>query len=111
MIDSIHAYDPNIKIALIPPQVSSGSTSLDAFNFKALVWAEKVIENFGNEENNVYVLFPTMSQGKFSIQNISQQNTTQGDNYSQNAQGVHFNGMGQLMHALYVASWILNMMQ
>lgn len=112
MIDSIHAYDPNIKIGINPP-VPSG-VNLSDFNAKLMRLIEMQQYNFEGKYSNVYCLGNYLATGKMSVKNwastsrtpVVATNTTK---KSQLTSDVHDNGMGQLTNALWTASWIANM--
>ncbi|WP_349398525.1 hypothetical protein, partial [Clostridium perfringens] len=112
LIDSIHAYNPDIKIGINPP-MTSGTTG---FIVSSMKWAEVLINSL-KDKPNVYILGSYLAQGQLStfnmedyrdtLQPVSEINgTLKGTRYMSN---VHVNGMGQLIHSLYPASWIVNM--
>lgn len=111
LIDSIHEFNPNIKIAINPPMTSGISN----FIVSSMKWAE-VVQYALKDKPNVYHLGSYLGQGQLSVANIEgnkdlvtvdSKNTTQKLNYIHG--DVHPNGMGQLIHTLYPASWIVNM--
>ncbi len=111
LIDSIHEFNPNIKIAINPPMTSGTSN----FIVSSMKWAE-VVQYALKDKPNVYHLGSYLGQGQLSVANIEgnkdlvtvdTKNTTQKLNYIHG--DVHPNGMGQLIHTLYPASWIVNM--
>lgn len=112
LIDSIHAYDPNIKIAINPP-MTSGTSS---FIISSMKWAE-ITQYALKDKNNVYHLGAYLSQGLLSActiegarDRLTQVNEKNDTLKSSSVIGdVHVNGMGQLIHSLYPASWIVNM--
>ncbi|PGT36427.1 hypothetical protein COC97_22975 [Bacillus anthracis] len=113
MIDSIHAFDPSIKIGINPP-VPAGS-SLSDFNSKLMRFIETQQYNFEGKYSNVYCLGSYLATGKMSVKNwaittktpvVSTNTTTKAKITSD----VHDNGMGQLTNALWSASWIVNML-
>ncbi|HBI6990349.1 TPA: BppU family phage baseplate upper protein [Clostridium perfringens] len=112
LIDSIHAYNPNIKIGINPPMTSG----ITGFIVSSMKWAEVLINSL-KDKPNVYILGSYLAQGQLStfnmedyrdtLQPVSEINgTLKGTRYMSN---VHVNGMGQLIHSLYPASWIVNM--
>lgn len=112
LIDSIHTYNSNIKIAINPPMGAGDS----AFIVSSMKWAEICQYEF-KDVANVYNLASYMAQAQLSATNIEgnkkdfvqvyTKNETYRCNYTPN--DVHYNGMGQLIHTLYPASWIVNM--
>lgn len=110
IIDSIHAYDPNIKIGINPP-VPGGVDS--SFNLKAAKVTEVLQNNFDGKIANVYSLASYLSSGAKSGKTwgtytrtpVSDINDTKKSNM---AFDVHDNGMNQLVNALWSASWIIN---
>lgn len=110
MIESAKEYNPEIKICIVLPQIKNFyETGTASFDYKSLSWASKVINELENPEDNVFIVMPLISQGKMSIQNIdSYENIDENGNYSNIPNNIHFNGMGQLVHSLYVASLIVN---
>ncbi|MDZ5606353.1 SGNH/GDSL hydrolase family protein [Bacillus pseudomycoides] len=111
MIDSIHAFDPNIKIGINPP-VPAGA-NLSDFNSKLMKFIETQQYNFEGKYSNVYCLGSYLATGKMSVKNWSSTtktpvvptNTT---TKSKITSDVHDNGMGQLTNSLWSASWIAN---
>lgn len=112
LIDSIHAYNSDIKIAINPPMGAGDSD----FIIKSLKWAEICQYEF-KDTTNVYNLASYASQAQLSATNIeairpyikqvnSKNNTYK---FKNTPDDVHYNGMGQLIHTLYPASWIVNM--
>ncbi|MGU8888268.1 BppU family phage baseplate upper protein [Clostridium perfringens] len=112
LIDSIHAYNSSIKIGINPP-MTSGTTG---FIVSSMKWAEVLINSL-KDKPNVYILSSYLAQGQLSTFNIEDyrdtlkpvseiNETLKGTRYMSN---VHVNGMGQLIHSLYPASWIVNM--
>lgn len=112
LIDSIHTYNSNIKIAINPPMGAGDST----FIVSSMKWAEVCHYEF-KDTTNVYTLASYASQAQISATNIERNrsdlvqvnpiNNTYKMNYTPS--DVHYNGMGQLIHTLYPASWIINM--
>lgn len=112
LIDSIHAFNSNIKIAINPPMGAGDS----AFIVSSMKWAEVCHYEF-KDTTNVYTLASYASQAQLSATNIesarkdmvqvNSKNNTYKFNYTPS--DVHYNGMGQLIHTLYPASWIVNM--
>lgn len=112
MIDSIKAYNPNVKIGINPP-VPAGAN--DDFNFKLMRFIETQQYSFDGKISNVYCLGSYLATGKISVKNwgsttkipvVSTNTTTK----SSLTTDVHDNGMGQLTNALWSASWIINML-
>lgn len=112
LIDSIHAFNSDIKIAINPPMGAGDST----FIVSSMKWAEVCHYEF-KDTANVYTLASYASQAQLSATNIesvrkdmvqvNSKNNTYKFNYTPG--DVHYNGMGQLIHTLYPASWIVNM--
>lgn len=109
LIDSIHAYDPTIKIALNPPMTVGINASM---NLSYRKWAEVLIHEFKGI-NNVYITSSYLYQGHMSVpyepdkgQTVSDTNDTRTRSISGD---VHLNGMGQLVMALHPASWMANL--
>lgn len=110
MINNIHSYNPNIKIAINPPMVAGLN---EEFNKKSIRYAE--IEQYELKGlPNVYCLPSYASIGTLSVAGgyassgtkPYDKNDTITDVISNN---VHPDGMGQLANGLWVASWIANM--
>ena len=111
LIDSIHAFNPSIKIGINPPMTADSSN----FIVKSMKWAEIVQYEF-EDDVNVYPLGSYLGAGQLSVSSI--EGTRQwgtkindkNDTLKMSIYGeVHFNGIGQLIHTLYPASWIVNM--
>lgn len=117
LINMFKAVNPDIKIGINPPMTNG----LDAnFATNAKLWAEK--EQYLFEENvsfqNVYTLSSYLSSARLAVPSyvwanypdptaISSINNTMKGQFIDN---VHQNGMGQLQNALWVASWIINLL-
>lgn len=108
MIQSIHAFNPNIKIGINSPLLAGHSFD---FNQKAIHFAE-IIHHELKGLNNVYCLPAYLSVGTMSTAGerskspqVVEKNTTLRGAVSTN---VHPNGMGQLANTLLSASWIVN---
>lgn len=112
LIDSIHTFNSDIKIAINPPMGAGDGT----FIVSSMKWAEVCHYEF-KDTTNVYTLASYASQAQLSAINIesarkdmvqvNNKNNTYKFNYTPS--DVHYNGMGQLIHTLYPASWIVNM--
>ena len=107
MIESIHAYDPNIKIAINPP-CGAGITAVIE---PALMWAEElqyIVKNYSNVYNLAsYLFMGNLSTNVVAVgEQISDKNETLKVNKSFD---VHPLGTGQSVHSLIGASWIINM--
>ncbi|MDF2884514.1 MAG: protein of uncharacterized function [Clostridiaceae bacterium] len=113
MIDSIHAFDSNIKIGINPPKVAGVN---DDFNKKCNRWAEKQQYVFDGV-SNVYCLSSYLGVGKLSGNTYTDVTDSPVTVFSENttlkrpiSSSVHHNGMNQLVNALWMASWIANTM-
>jgi lysophospholipase L1-like esterase len=115
LIDVFKAVNPNVKVAINPPM----SNGLDTvFAQRANRWAEKEQLIFEDNANylNVYCLGSYLSSAWISAptyQYTSNPAPTQPDPNNKTMKtnfinNVHQNGMGQLQNALWVASWIAN---
>jgi hypothetical protein len=111
IIDSIHAYDPNIKIGLNPPPPAGKS---DDFNIKATRYAEVMIANFDQTIPNVYCLASYLSNGKLSGKTygstfVKTPVDSLNNTFRTSVSGdVHDAGNNQILNALWSASWIIN---
>ncbi len=111
MIDSIHAYDPNIKIGINAPVLAGNNDS--NFNPKQAKFTEELLYNFDGKQENVYCLGTYLTTGKLSGKNWGTIPRTpfsnKNDTYKSIVSGdVHDNGMNQMINALWSASWIIN---
>lgn len=114
LINSIHEFNSNIKIAINPPMTAGTNIQ---FNQYALRWAEKQQSLFDEKENypNVYCLPSYLSIGQLSGNqwstiirtDVSDINNTKKSSFSLD---VHQHGMSQLINTIWVASWIINML-
>lgn len=110
IIDSIHAYDSDIKIGINPP-VPAGADS--SFNLKAAKFAETLHYTFDGKKSNVFMLSSYLATGAKAGKtwgtntrtDVSNINSTKRSNMSFD---VHDNGMNALISALWSASWIIN---
>lgn len=109
MIDSIHEYDPNIKIGLNPP-VPAGRN--DNLNANVMKYTEMMQYHFDEKVSNVFGLGSYLSNGKLSgktwdntLTQVDPLNTTKRGQISWD---VHDAGNNQMLNALWTASWIIN---
>lgn len=113
MINSIHKFNPNIKIGINPPLTSTRVTwEGKTFNECSELWAEKTIELYKNAKN-VQVLASYLGMGNLIVSSnigINKTNVQTGnDTYKHEVStDIHPNGMGQLIHSLWSVSWIVN---
>ena len=110
LIDSIHAYNPNIKIGINPP-MTAGIGNLITMS---VLWAETTQYSL-KDIPNVYMLGSYLGQGILSVATTGDDKGTPvseiNDTRKRSISGdVHVNGMGQLIHSLYPVSWIINML-
>ncbi len=100
---------------MINPPMTSG---ISAFVVNSMKWAE-VVQHTLKDEPNVYMGASYLGQGQLStctiegkrseLTKVDEKNETL--SHSSIIGDVHVNGMGQLIHSLYPASWIVNMCQ
>lgn len=107
MIESIHAYNPNIKIAINPPCGAGITATIEP----VLKWAEE-LQYITQKHENVYDLASYLFMGNLSTnvtqgkgEMLSDKNNTLKLNKSFD---VHPLGTGQSIHALIGASWVIN---
>ncbi len=113
MIDSIHAFDPNIKIGFntAPP---SGIDN-NGFNDKVAAFTETLLYNFDGKQNNVYCLASYLSNAPLSgkqhgtadtgLTPVSATNNTKRGAISTDVHDAQTNTM---LNTLWTASWIVN---
>ena len=113
MINSIHKFNPNIKIGINPPLTSERATwEGKTFNECSELWAEKIIDLYKNTKN-VQVLSAYLGMGNLIVSSnvgINKPIVQAGNDTYKHAVStdVHPNGMGQLIHSLWTISWIVN---
>ncbi|MEK4501152.1 SGNH/GDSL hydrolase family protein [Bacillus sp. FSL R12-0069] len=110
MIDSIHQFNPNIKIGIIPPPLAGRN---DDFNSKQAKFAEMQQYHFDKKINNVYALGNYLATGKFASKTYETTPKPPIDSLNKSyrlaiSPNVHDAGNAQMIHGLWSASWIIN---
>lgn len=112
MIDSIHAYDPNIKIGINPPPLAGWGN--DSFNSKVKDVTENLQHIFDGTQNNVFCLANYLGNGPISGKThtdesmlipVSNINNTKRGTVSNDVHDAQTNTMTS---AFWTSSWIIN---
>jgi hypothetical protein len=115
LVDMLLAVNPNMKIAINPP-MSNGLDGTFTQNANKCAEREQLVFEDNAEYPNVYCLGSYLSSAWTSAPTykytsnpaptqLDPNNKTMKTNFINN---VHQNGMAQLQNALWVASWIAN---
>lgn len=107
MIDSIHAFDPAIKIGLVPPTTVG---AYYAYNERFMRYTEKMIETFEEATPNVYVLANYLGNGRLSGKSWGYYTDEIPLGQTAITTDFHDNGSNLLVNSLWSASWIINML-
>ena len=116
MIDSIHQYDPSIKIAISPPPLGGFN---EVFNHKSKLFADELFKTFDGTQNNVYVLAGShlgngtlsgsthtdgISHNESDLSVIDSNGTKRGPI----SNDIHDTELNTSVNGLWIASWIIN---
>lgn len=112
MIDSVHAFEPNIKIGINMPPLAGIDNS---FNDKVSQITETLLYHFDEKQSNVYCLPDYLANGPItgkthyddeaSLVAVSSSNDTKRGKVSTDVHNAETNIM---VTSLYTASWIVN---
>ncbi|MED4840020.1 hypothetical protein P9695_06690 [Weizmannia sp. CD-2023] len=107
IVDSILAYDPNIKIGLNPP-IPSGTA--DTLNERYMQYALKMMEAFEGK-GQVDILSSYIGSGRLSGKAWNYYIYDIPDGQKSTSGNAHDNGANELISALWSASWIVNKLE